>query len=206
MTNENEMSDAQEERSQIETLESLDIASLRKYAKLMRIASQRDWQREDYVEAIKTKQAAQNVAVVFDSSNAPAPGHARVLIHRDPSPGAKNSPIQLGVNGRIIHIPRGIEVDVPIPFIEVLKNSKGQRPVQDESPSSNAPTGTYKWEEVTSYPFQVTAITPGGQFTNPHDSRSANWERRKAFHKAFGRFPTDGELKEAMRAKIIKDM
>lgn len=206
MTNEIEHSDAQEERSQLETLESLDIASLRKYAKLMRITSQRDWQKEDYVEAIKAKQAAQNVALVFDNSNAPAPGHARILLHRDPTPGHRNSPIPLGVNGRMILVPRGIEVDVPIPFVEALKNSRSQQYRQVDGASQNAPMGVFKEEEVTSYPFQVIAMTPGGEFTNPHDPRSASFERRKAFHKAFGRWPTDGELKEAMRAKIVKEM
>lgn len=205
MTNEIETSDAQEERSQLDTLESLDIASLRKYVKLMRITAQRDWQREDYVEAIKAKQTAQNVSLVFDSENRPAPGYARVLIHRDPSPGAKNSPIQLGVNGRFVHVPRGHEVDVPIPFVEVLKNSVGERPELVEESTSTNPAGTYRWEKVTSYPFQVIAITPGGKFVSDLDNRAINYARKKEFHDKFGRFPTEGELKEAMRANIIKN-
>lgn len=206
MTNEVEHSDAQEERTQLETLESLDIASLRKYAKLMRIPSQRDWQKEDYVEAIKMKQAQQNVSLVFDNSNAPAPGHARILLHRDQSPGAKNGPIQVGVNGRLIHIPRGVEVDIPLPFVEALKNAKGTQIRQISDASRDQPAGLYKDEEVHYYPFQVLAATPGGNFTNPHDQRAASYERRKAFHDAFGRWPTDGELKEAIRAQIIKVM
>lgn len=206
MTIENETSDAQEERSQLETLESLDIASLRKYAKLMRITAQRDWQREDYVAAIKTKQDAANVALVFDNSTAPAPGHARIRIERDPTPGHRNSPVPAAVNGRIWLVPRGIEVDVPLPVVEVLKNSVSNQYRQVEGGNASQPMGVFKEEEVRTYPFQVLAVTPGGAFLNPHDQRSANYERRLAFHKAFGRWPTDGELKEAMRAKIVKDM
>lgn len=207
MTNETKQNDAQEERSQLDVLESLDIASLRKYAKLMNIAAQRDWTAEDYVQAIKVKQEQNKIAsIVFDNTNAPAPGHARVLVHRDMTPGHKNGPVQVGVNGRLVHIPRGIEVDIPIPYVEALKNSKSLQIRQVESGGQGSPMGTYRDEEISYYPFQIISITPGGNFQNPHDSRGASYERRFAFHKAFGRWPTDGELKEAMRAKIIKEM
>lgn len=207
MTDMIEHSEVQEETSNIDAVKSLDIAQLRKLAKFLNITAQRDWRAEDYVEAIKAKQAANALTqYVIDGSTGPAPGHARVLIHRDPTPGHKNSPIQVGLNGRIIHIPRGVEVDIPIPFVEVLNNAKTTQIVQTEGASAFNPAGTYKDQVSTSYPFQVIAATPGGKFENQYDQRSANYERRKAFHNMTGRWPTDGELKEAMKAKIIRDL
>lgn len=205
MTDETVTSDAQDERSQSEALEALDMASLRKYAKLMRITAQRDWQKEDYIEAIKTKQEMQNVSVVFNQDNAPAPGHSRIIILRDPTPGHKNSPVPVIVNGRILLIPRGIPVDVPTPYVEVLNNAKGQQYRQTDGPAGNNPMGIFKEEEVFSYPFQVVAATPGGQFTNQNDPRASKARLKAKFHAKFGRFPTDGELNEAIRADIIKN-
>lgn len=202
-----EQSDGTEGRSQVEALESLDIAQLRKFAKFMNIAAQRDWRAEDYVAAIKMKQEQNALQTfVFDTNTGPAPGYARILLHRDPSPGHANSPVQVGVNGRIIHIPRGIEVDIPHPFVEALNKAITVHTRQVEGDGSLFSRTAYRDEPTISYPFQLIAATPGGKFENQHDNRAANYERRKAFHTALGRWPTDAELKEAMKAKIIRDV
>lgn len=198
----------QEEESQIATLEKLDIASLRKYAKLMNIQTARDWQRADFVEAIKTKQNAQKgMEVVFDSAGGPKPGFARIIVNRDPTPGHANSPVQVSVNGDLKHIPRGIEIDIPIPYVEALRNAKTRTSQQTEGPSNRNPGGVFRDEDTVSYPFSVVAVNPGGpKWRSSLDSRSNNYAQREAFEKAFGRWPTQGELQEAVKAKILRDL
>lgn len=195
----------QDERAQIEAVAALDIQSLRKAAKLLGINANRDWTKEDFVAAIQAKQEENIQQLVFDSSTAPKPGFARILIHRDPSPGHKNTPIHAGVNGWIFQIPRGHEVDIPIPLVEVLKNARSIQVRQREAPNAQNPGGTYTDEEQTNYPFQVLQITPG-EFKNVNDGRAAAYERRYAFYKKFDRWPTHGELAEAMRQKIAREM
>ena len=197
---------AQDERSQHDAIEQLDIAQLRKFSKIMGIPSQRDWTKEDFVVAIKAKQESNSTAsFVFDDSQAPKPGHARILIHRDPSANHKNTPLHVGVNGRLIQVPRGLEVDLPIPFLEALKNAIVTVVQQAAEATRDNPGGIYKDEAQTSYPFQVVAVTPG-EFENSNDNRAGNYERRKKFFDKIGRWPTDGELKEAMKSKIAKEL
>lgn len=54
-------------------------------------------------------------------------------------------PVAIGLNGRIIRIQRGKEVDVPAGYVEILRNAKQK--VRD--------TKTNEDREVLSYPFQV---------------------------------------------------
>lgn len=196
-----------ESTAEVTTLEDMSIAQLRAAAKFIGITAQRDWKASDFVEAIQAKQKQNTMTeYVFDNSNAPKPGMARVLIHRDPSPGHKNSPVPLAVNGRHVFVPRGIEVDIPLEYVEVLQNAKTIMKKEVESAGAFSPGGRFKDEATTSYPFQVTAFTPGGKFFSQLDNRKVAYERRKAFLDAFGKWPTEGELKEAIRAKIIKDL
>lgn len=197
-----ENSDAQEERSQLDVLDDLDIAMLRKAAKVLNIQAQRDWDKGDYVAAIKAKQEQKTAPdVVFDSAQGPKPGHARIVLHRDPTPGHKNGPVQVGVNGRLLHIPRGIEVDIPIPHMRALESAKATITRQQQGSSRENPSGLYKDEELMSYPFQLLAITPG-EFKNPTDSRTVQAVAAQKFADLFGRYPTGGELAKWQDAKI----
>ena len=198
-------SDVQDERSQLDALEQFDISQLRKAAKALNIEARRDWGKEDYVNAIIDKQSQKTAAtVVFDENAGPKPGHARIVLHRDPTPGHKNSPVQVGVNGRLLHIPRGVQVDVPIPFINALNDARSVMPRQQQGATRDNPAGMYKDEELLSYPFQIVAITPGNEFSNPNDSRAAEARRRQAFADRFGRYPTTGELNQWVTAEINK--
>ena len=201
-----ENSDAQEERSQLDVIDQLDIAELRKAAKVLNIEARRDWGKEDFVRAIQEKQSRKTAApIVFNENLGPKPGYARIVLHRDPTPGHKNSPVQVGVNGRLLHIPRGVQVDVPIPFVHVLNNANTTILRQYADATRENPAGVYKDEETSSYPYQLIAMTPGGDFSNPQDSRSVKARRRQSFADKFGRYPTSGELKEWLSAKINKE-
>lgn len=192
--------------TQLQAVEGLTIAQLRKAANMLGITSARDWKSEDFVRAIQEKQKQdQLVTAVFDLSAGPAPGKARVVIHRDPTPGHKNGPIHLGVNGYIIAVPRGGEFDIPIPFVEALKNAKTTVTEQQQESSRDNPGGAYRDDERTSYPFQVLAVTPG-KFINNYDARAAKYAKRKAFFDLYGAWPLDGELKEFEKLRMAKEM
>lgn len=205
-----ENSNAQEERTQLDALEAFDIADLRRAAKVLNIEARRDWDKADFVTAIKAKQSQKTAAeVVFNDENAPKPGYSRIVLHRDPMPGHKNGPVQVGVNGRLIHIPRGVRVDIPTPFVEALRNARSLIPREQQSVGFGGPGGVqsarYKDEELISYPFEVIAVTPGGTFTNPTDSRAVQARAAQRFADVFGRYPTSGELQKWQDAQILKE-
>lgn len=200
-----DLSASQDERGQLDVLEDLSIGDLRKVAKHLGIASQRDWTKEDYIGVIKHKQEQASHRYVFDNNLAPAPGFARITLHRDPTPGHKNTPVHVGVNGKIYQIPRGVQVDVPLPIVEALNNAVTIVTRQVENESLDKPMGIYVDEPQLSYPFQVHSWTPG-EFKNMSDSRAANYERRLVFFNKFGRWPTAGELAEAMKLKMQRDL
>lgn len=199
-----------EDNSQLEAVNALDIGQLRKAAKLLGIDAKNTWTKEDFVSAIQSKQRENDLlTTVFDTSVGPAPGFARVLIHRDPTPGHKNGPVHLSVNGRLIAVPRGGEFDIPIPYVEVLKNAVTTVTISSGEGGKTAVEGNslFREEPRTSYPFQVIAITPG-KFTNSMDGRATQYNKRKAFFDEFGSWPTSGELKaweqEEIRKRINK--
>lgn len=200
-------SQTQEESDQLTNIDSLNMASLRQYAKLLKISASRDWDKNDYIEAIKATQAGNNeTSLVFNETIGPKPGYTRVIMNRDPTPGHANSPIQVGVNGYLLHIPRGIQVDVRNEIVASLLVAKSSTSQQIEGPSNANPVGVYRDEEMLSYPFQVMASTPGGtKWASPVDNRAKVHEQKAAFEKVMGRWPTSGELKEAIKANIIKN-
>ena len=204
--NSDTLPEVQEDTSQVQNVDNLDMASLRKYAKLLNIGASRDWDKNDYINAIKEKQSNKTRAkIVFDNGNAPAPGYVRIIMNRDPTPGHANSPVQVGVNGDLLHIPRGIPVDIPEAFVKALFLATTKTNQQIEAPSNANPTGTFRNEDTVSYPFQIQDSTAGGKWKARNDNRSANYALRASFEKTFGRWPTAGELEEAMKAKIIRD-
>lgn len=192
------------EDTQKDAVTTFDIAQLRRVAKLLNIEAERTWTKDDFITAIQNKQDQDALmTAVFDNSTGPKPGFARVIIHRDPTPNHKNGPIHLSVNGRIISMPRGLEFDIPLPYVEVLKNAVTTVTEQSEQPSRDNPAGGWAEQARTSYPFQVTAATPG-PFVNPHDGRAAKFAKRKAFFDMHGAWPTSGELKEFEKLQMAK--
>jgi hypothetical protein len=194
------------DNSQLEAVAALDMGQLRAAAKVLGITAKNTWSKEDFITAIQNKHAENEaMQTVFDKSIGPAPGFARVLIHRDPTPGHKNGPVHLGVNGRIISVPRGGEFDIPIPYVDVLKNAITVTTIESSMGGRENVEGNslFKEEPRTSYPFQVIAITPG-TFKNAVDSRAAKYAKREAFYKEFGTWPTSGELKAWEQAEITR--
>ena len=194
-------SNPQDEGTNLDAIEKLDIAELRRFAKLIGITSQRDWTKADFVAALKAHQSDEKTAtVVLSDDKAPAPGYARIVLHRDPTPGHANKPIHLSMNGQLFGVPRGIPVDLPRPFVEILANAVTKVEKQEANTSDMGPGNSYKQEEQLSYPFQVIAITPGA-YKNPYDNRSKAFALRKKFHDQHGVWPTTGELAEYRKSQ-----
>lgn len=184
-------------------LTNIDLDELKNLAKFFNIETQRDWQNEDYIKAIIDARnsigelASAGPAGLSVNKDAPPPGFARIEIHRDPTPGHANSPVPLGVNGRFFNVPRGIPCDVPIPYVEVLRNAVHKVVRQKQEPTAAQPMGVVVEELVLSYPFQVISITPykpGQKFNSQLDQRSAKALRKEKFVEVHKRYPTDGEL------------
>lgn len=123
-------------------------------------------------------------------------GHARIVLHKDPTPGHANSPVQVGLNGQFYHIPRGVEVDIPLEFVDVLIAAKQSVMRQKTEPSAANPAGEVVYEDIYSYPFQVIAVKPGKAFRSAIDQRGTIARRKEAFVQKIGKWPTTGELME----------
>lgn len=192
-----------ESRENAEALDKLDINSLRSFAKLMGITSDRAWGKEDYVKAIQRKRESMTVSVVLDGGSAPKPGHSRILMHRDTSPGHKNGPVHVAVNGNIFSVPRGVEVDVPSYLVNALKDAVSIQTVHIED--VNGP-GHYVESPQISYPFSVLAATPG-EVTNQHDPRAQEAALRAECKDYLGgKWATEGEYREWLKVRMHKKM
>lgn len=183
-----------------ETSDKVDIGTLRQVAKVLGIAAERTWKTEDFLKAIAEKQQERNLPSVVVDENAPKPGFARIIIHRNPDKMGSNSPVHVGLNGKIYQIPRGIPVDIEKEFIEVLQHATSKQPVQrSANTDARNPVGIYSEEENMAYPFQVLAITPGGKFVSSMDNRGPKMAQKMEFVAKYGRYPTEGEFKEFMK-------
>lgn len=191
-----------QETSQDVDLESLPIARLRKFCGLYNIPFDKDATKEDLVNLIRRKRAKSDLAVVSEVGSAPAPGWARIMIHRQH--GTSNRPVYVNVNGYRITIPKNVEVDVPIKVVGVLNDAKEYRLVENEDEAINSPK---RWtnQPVLSYPFQVVMVTPGPDPRPGYErSKASAYGPRKQFHTLFGRWPKRHELIEAIKEGFVK--
>jgi hypothetical protein len=79
------------------------------------------------------------------------PDDIRIMLHKTDKAGGSR-PVPVGVNGRIMLIPRGEQVWVPEPYVQVLKNAvELQYPPYDSD--GDFLGGLKEPEEVPAYPF-----------------------------------------------------
>jgi hypothetical protein len=77
----------------------------------------------------------------------------KIMIHTNDRAGG-DRPVPVGVNGRMMLIPRGTAVWVPATYIEVLKNAKEH--IYDEyDANSNLLGGLTGMKEVSAYPYSL---------------------------------------------------
>ena len=182
----------------------MDMAQLRKYAAAARVAIARDMNKEEIISAIKAKMKDKDILRIGEVGKAPEPGFARIILHRDPTPGAGNRPVYVQVNGYKCTVPRGIEVDVPMKVVSVLNDAKEMRKEEDPSQPYNSPA---RWRNIMvhSYPFQTLMFTPGPDPRPGFErTKAAKYGPRVAFRDKFGRWPQRAELIEAIKDGLIK--
>lgn len=182
-----------------------DIGELRKFCSMFGIPASKSWKKEDYVKALteRMKQVELiNAANEKVLANQPAKGHTRIVVHKDPSPTASNRSIFISVNGRMFQIPRGLEVDVPNPIVEVLANSTTTTTVQTNSGAKNMAEEKYEVVTATAYPYSIIARSEG-DFENPNDQRKITYALREKFVNKYGKWPTAAELSSAITSGAI---
>jgi hypothetical protein len=185
-------------------LDQMSIQQLRKFASFYRITLERTATKEEIVEAIKAKRKDKDFAVPADKNTRPKAGWARIEIHRDPTPGASNRPVYLGLNGYRICVPRGVPVDVPIKMIALLQDARNYQLVENVDEPLNSPK-RYTRQHVLSYPFNVLDQVPGPDPRPGYElSKKAHYGPRVKFRDLFGRWPTKAELLEAKKEGFIK--
>lgn len=66
--------------------------------------------------------------------------------------GGGDHPVPIGVNGSVNLVMRGVDVDVPAEYVEVLRHAVRQIPVKDKDST------IIGWTSVPIYPFSIVAI------------------------------------------------
>lgn len=183
-----------------EKLSAMNIAELRKTAKLYGVSLSREMTTEDIKAAIRFKKSRQNISDEADTSKAPAPGRWRIIVHKTSHQGIKagSQPAHVRVNGVSFYMPRNVPVDVPEKVVRALENSFHYEAVERDD-------GTTAMEAQLTYPFQIITFTPGPDPSPGYEKAKAGYyARREAYRNEFGYFPKNqAQLREAEEKGLI---
>lgn len=184
---------------------NMPIGKLREYASHMHIPLARTATKEEIKAAIARKLNGRTSAVLADKDTKIPPGHAKIVINEDPTPGSQQIPVYLNANGYVCTIPRGKEVIVPMRVIRVLQDAKVkrlvQKPVQDQYGREVFQNTTVT---VPSYPFQVLEMVPGEEpLTNHEKQKQKTNGPRERYAALFGRYPRPAELRRALEKGLV---
>lgn len=207
-----------------ENLESMTMSQLRHAAHAVyRVRIERNWSKSQIIDAImraaERRESMIGVSPVPDTNDVIPPGKARIMILPDESKRNPREPVYVNINSHSFLIPRGVQVDVPVEVVEVLRNAvvrgvDGVRPVDasyynnsgdfaDREAFSN--TGDH---DVYSYPFQLFGMNPLPGDESLLKERIPKEEvYRYKYAVLYNTWPTDEELREFMkdvRRKNIK--
>lgn len=183
----------------------MPIGKLREYASHMQLPLAKTATKEEIRQAIEKKLAGRTAAVLASKDGKVPPGHAKIIINEDATPGSKNFPIYMNVNGYQCTIPRGKEVIVPMRIVRALTDAKvkrrSQMEVQDEY-------GRNIFRETTvtvpSYPWQLLDSTPGPEpLTALEISKQKSMGPRRRYRDLFGHWPRGNELNRAIEKGLI---
>jgi hypothetical protein len=185
--------------------ENMDIAKLRQYASFARVSIPKTATKAEIIEALSAKQRGKSSAVLADNVNRVPPGHAKIQIFEDPTPGSKNFPIYFQVNGYECTIPRGKPVIVPMRIVRALADATVNKVRQivevDERGREYTKNESIK---VPSYAYQVLEMTPGPEpLTNFERAKLKTIGPKRRYKKKFGYFPKPGQLHRAIENGLI---
>lgn len=185
--------------------DAMKISELREYASHMQIPLAKTATKEEIKEAIQRKLAGRAAPVLADGGKVP-PGHAKIIINEDQTPGSMQVPVYVNANGYQCTIPRGKEVIVPMRVVRVLQDAKSKRLTQTrvidqygrEIPQNQTVV-------VPSYPMQVLDMTPGPEpLTLLEQQKQKTNGPRQRYAEMFGRWPRPADLRRAIERGLIK--
>ena len=183
----------------------MPIGKLREYASHMQIVLAKTATKEEIRKAIEQKLAGRSAVKYAAVDGKVPPGHAKIIINEDSTPGSKNFPIYMNINGYECTVPRGKEVIVPMRVVRTLNNAKVKRRSQMEVQDDYG-RNVFKETTVTvpSYPFQVLEMTPGPEpLTALEISKKKTMGPRRRYRALFGHWPRGNELNRAIEKGLI---
>ena len=186
--------------------DEMPIGKLREYASHMQIALAKTATKQEIKQAILRKLEGKAAPMLAGQGDKVPPGHAKIIINEDPTPGSKNYPVVFNINGYVRTVPRGKEIIVPMRVVRALADAKvkrlSQKSVQDEYGRE-----IYQNAVVTvpSYSYQVLDMTPGPEpLTALEQQKQRTQGPRKRYRQMFGRYPRPAELVRAIEKGFIK--
>lgn len=186
--------------------DEMKIGELREYASHMQIPLAKTATKEEIKQAIMRKLEGRAAPLLAKEGQKVPPGHAKIIINEDPTPGSKNFPIPFNINGYVCTVPRGKEIIVPMRVVRALQDAKvkrrSQKAVQDQY-------GREVFQDtvvtVPSYSFQVLESVPGPEpLTALEQQKKRTMGPRKKYRAMFGRYPRPAELVRAIEKGFIK--
>jgi hypothetical protein len=197
-------------------IENLPIAELRRTAAVMKIAHQKDWDKETFIAAINSRRKkAALVRIVTDETEEIPVGYVRMRLPLLPN--GSECPLDVRINNFYTMIPRNVVVDVPNEVRDTIRQSTEvvTRKVIDKEGHD-----AYKTMEVPCYQFEVLgetkgvsgAVKPSGdireqrlreQYKNIYGRyarrQSVEW---KSFHGEFMKAYNDKKAKQAVDDEV----
>ncbi len=186
--------------------DNMPISTLREYASHMQIPLAKTAKKEEIKAAILHKLAGRSMAVLATAVSKVPPGHARITINEDPSPGAQQIPVYVNANGYVCTIPRGKEVIVPQRVLRVLQDAKVKRLVQT---TQRDQWGREVFQNTTvtvpSYSYILHEHVPGPEPLTNHEKQKARTNGpRQRYAAMFGHWPRPADLRRAIEKGLIK--
>lgn len=184
---------------------SMDIGKLRQYASHLRIAIPKTATKKDIIAAIDAKLQGRTTAILADNETQLKPGHAKIMILEDPTPGSSNFPVYLNCNGYTCTIPRGKEVIVPMRVVRTLQDATVVRTKQSMVVDNHGREIFQNTNvRVPSYPFQILEMRGGPEPMTPLEiAKEKTMGPRRRYRDMFGRWPRPRELTRAIEQKLI---
>lgn len=187
--------------------QSMPIAKLRQYAALYGVQIARDNTKEEIIAAIEAKKRNKDFAQIVETDATCPAGWAKIIVQRDPTPGARNGAFIVNNNGYRAAVPRGVPVLVPIKIVETLKDAVEYKLEEDYLEPLNSKQ-RFKFVPSPAYPFQVLEMTPGPDPRPSERQRQAvaRWGPRAEFRAVFDHWPSKQELADAIKEGFISSI
>lgn len=185
-------------------LEDMDIADLRKMAKVLNIPAERTWDKAAFLHAIDRNRKGRALArLVIEEDEEIAPGYVRIRIYKDEQ--GSDSPVPVLINRFQTRLPRDVLIDVPREVLEVLNNSTHLVTVKVTDKSgvdvtTTRAVRTYNYDKVGESSGKSGAVSP------LVDPQSQGY--REQFRALFRRWPThaqERDFKDAMMARTARE-